>query len=212
MRCNSMALQITRKVTEFSFKEKGSHATTKASAQVQMNSCLLNCHAEVWTRFPVLPTISRSTCLNTAHRKARALLLVTGKHHSFFQPHMKSLIAAFAKKTKKPTGEELSDLVLEAKTFEDLLHQSPASWSTVFAGEWLADIICLIPIHIAVARDNRFIPLKDSVLSSEFERTLVGATVDQITDNLSFRWYESIFHSYMVTKVCLLATTRNEGD
>ena len=69
------------------------------------------------------------------------------------------------------------------------------------AGEWLVDLLCLIPIHIAVAQNDRFVPLKDGVHSSEFERTLLGATVEQVTDRLSFGWYESIFASYMASKV-----------
>ena len=76
-------------------------------------------------------------------------------------------------------------------------------WSTFLLGEWLVDILCLIPIHIAVARDNRFIPMKDGVMSADYERSLVGATVDQIVDSLSVGWYESILRSYMVSKVCM---------
>ncbi len=73
--------------------------------------------------------------------------------------------------------------------------------SSFKAGEWLVDLLCLIPIHIAVTRDNRFIPLRDGIWSAEVERDLLGATVDQIVDGLSFGWYESIFQSYMASKV-----------
>jgi hypothetical protein len=68
-------------------------------------------------------------------------------------------------------------------------------------GEWLVDVFCLIPIHIAVCRENRFVPLADGVLSSDLERNLLGAEVNTIVDKLSFGWYESIFQSYMATKV-----------
>ena len=69
------------------------------------------------------------------------------------------------------------------------------------AGEWLVDMLCLIPIHLAVARDNRFVPFKDGVWSLELERSLLGATIEQVIDSLSFGWYESIFQSYMSKKV-----------
>jgi hypothetical protein len=68
-------------------------------------------------------------------------------------------------------------------------------------GEWLVDLLCLIPIHIAVSRENTFIPIADGVLSTDFERSLRGADVYQIVDKLSFGWYESIFRSYLATKV-----------
>ena len=68
-------------------------------------------------------------------------------------------------------------------------------------GEWLVDLLCLIPIHIAITRENRFIPLKDGVTSSEWEKSLLGADVSRIIDGLSLGWYESIFQSYMASKV-----------
>ena len=68
-------------------------------------------------------------------------------------------------------------------------------------GEWLVDLLCLIPIQIAVCRENIFVPLADGVLSSDLERSLLGAEVSKIVDRLSFGWYESIFQSYLATKV-----------
>jgi hypothetical protein len=69
-------------------------------------------------------------------------------------------------------------------------------------GEWLVELLCLIPIHIAVCSENRFVPLADGVLSSDLERSLLGAEVTKIMDELPFGWYESIFQSYLATKVC----------
>jgi hypothetical protein len=69
-------------------------------------------------------------------------------------------------------------------------------------GEWLVDFLCLIPIHIAVCRENRFVPLVNGVLSAEVERSLLGAEISQIVNKLSFGWYESIFQSYLALKVC----------
>ena len=69
------------------------------------------------------------------------------------------------------------------------------------AGEWLADLLCLIPIHIAITHENRFVPLKDGVVSPQHERSLLGAEVNRIVDSLSLGWYESIFQSYWASKV-----------
>lgn len=54
---------------------------------------------------------------------------------------------------------------------------------------------------MAVARDNRFIPLKDGVQDADHERSLQGANVPAIVEKLSLGWYESIFQSYMATTV-----------
>jgi hypothetical protein len=69
------------------------------------------------------------------------------------------------------------------------------------AGEWLADLLCLIPIHIAITHENRFVPLKDSVVSPDLEKSLLGAEVNRIVDSLTLGWYESIFQSYWASKV-----------
>jgi hypothetical protein len=78
-----------------------------------------------------------------------------------------------------------------------------AEWSVskFRAGECLVDILCLIPIHIAVTRENRFISLKDGVYSTKLEKSLLGAYVNHIVNHLSFGWYESLFQSYMAKKV-----------
>ncbi|KAF8262193.1 hypothetical protein EI94DRAFT_1451063, partial [Lactarius quietus] len=113
------------------------------------------------------------------------------------------LITKFEKATKKPTGDELRNIEVSAA---DQLSQSTvlqgSNWkvSRYCVGEWLVDFLCLIPIHIAVCRENRFVPLADGVISAELERSLLGAEVNQIVDRLSFGWYESIFKSYMASK------------
>ena len=73
--------------------------------------------------------------------------------------------------------------------------------SRYLVGEWLVELLCLIPIQIAVCRGNMFVPLADGVLSSDLERSLLGAELGKIVDKLSFGWYESIFQSYLATKV-----------
>jgi hypothetical protein len=57
-----------------------------------------------------------------------------------------------------------------------------------------------MPIRIAIAHENRVVPLKDGVVSSELEKSLLEAEVNRIIDSLSLGWYESIFQSYWVSK------------
>ncbi|KAF8119658.1 hypothetical protein EV363DRAFT_1495120 [Boletus edulis] len=51
------------------------------------------------------------------------------------------------------------------------------------------------------AKNNRFVPLKDGAYSPDLERSLLGADVNRIVDSLSFGWYESLFQSYMASRV-----------
>jgi hypothetical protein len=120
-----------------------------------------------------------------------------------FSRYFSDMIFSFEKSSRKPVDKELSDIKVSGCSYALLKGASTAETSCFKIGEWLVDILCLIPIHLAVARDNRFVPLKDGVSSAEFERALLGATVEQVIDKLSFGWYESIFSSYMATKVYL---------
>ena len=54
--------------------------------------------------------------------------------------------------------------------------------SAYHAGEWFVDFLCLIPIHLVLTKDNRFVLLKDEVYSPDLERSLLGADVNHIVD------------------------------
>ena len=203
--CSSVALDITRKVTEFMFKEKDSRGALSRDAHLTAHNCLIDCHADVWTRFPVLSAVRRAT-ISSNDRCRRAILFITDRDHTHYQPYFTDMIETFERTTKKPTGDKLSSLQVSAMTFDSFIANfSPDSeWTntSIFkVGEWVVNILCLIPIHLALARDNRFVPLKDGVYSVEVEKSLLGAEINRIVDSISFGWYESIFQSYMADKV-----------
>jgi hypothetical protein len=203
--CCSSVMDITRQVTEFQFRAKSSRHSQKAEKRTFHNS-LIDCHSEVWTRFPVIPAVKRQTIVSEAIRKTAYLDFVAPEDHTNFEPYFKALIQKFHTSTKKPIGNVLTDLSIFSRNFTSALAglTGGMTWnsvSTFKSGEWMVDIFCLIPIHIAIARENRFIPLKDGVWAPEAEKALLGAEIGRIVDSLSFGWYESIFQSYMAMKV-----------
>ncbi|KAI9453843.1 hypothetical protein BJY52DRAFT_1418099 [Lactarius psammicola] len=200
----SIAIDITRKVTEFMFREKDSRNPSNNSRRQTVNNSLLDCHAEVWTRFPIVAAVGRQTITSSSERRRKSLTYITENHTRQFSSYFSDLIQRFEKATRKPTGDELRRIVVSAGNFElfqyKVIQDSNWNVSRYRFGEWLVDLLCLIPIHIAVCRENRFIPLADGVLSAESEQSLLGAEVNKIVDKLSFGWYESIFKSYMALK------------
>ncbi|KAG1731285.1 hypothetical protein EDB19DRAFT_1881018 [Suillus lakei] len=212
--CRSIALDITRKVTEFTFKEKGARGGNAKSEGVTAHNCLIDCHAEVWTRFPVLPAVQRETITLSSKRFQRTLVFITDLDHHTFVPHFHDLISNFERTSKKPTGNLLKRIVVSATTCSAFHndHLGGAEWSVskFRAGEWLAEFLCLIPIQIAVTKENRFIPLKDGVYSTELEKSLLGADVNRIVDYVSFGWYESLFQSYMAKKPVKVVSSMGE--
>ncbi|PCH41519.1 hypothetical protein WOLCODRAFT_163166 [Wolfiporia cocos MD-104 SS10] len=209
-RCNSVALDITRKTTEFMFQESGRSSARNMRDGKTAQNCFVDCHAEVWIRFPVVPAVQRQTIKASAWRCRRAILFVTGRDHASYRPYFAEKVSTFERTTRKPTGTELSDIIIEAVDYAAFIDHTIVDISCFRAGEWLVDLLCLIPIHIAVTRDNRFIPLKDGVWSAELERSLLGADVARIVDCLSFGWYEPIFQSYMAAKKVKVVSSMGE--
>ncbi|KAG1818857.1 hypothetical protein EV424DRAFT_1619340 [Suillus variegatus] len=194
--CRSIALDITRKVTEFTFKERSTRGENAKSGNIAAHNCLIDCHAEVWTRFP------------------RTLVFVTEQDYDRFIPHFHDLISTFERTSKKPTGNLLKRIDVSSTTHSAFRnsHLGGAEWSVskFRAGEWLAEFLCLIPIQIALTMENRFIPLKDGVYSTQLEKSLLGAEVNRIVDHLSFGWYESLFQSYMAKKPVKVVSSMGE--
>jgi hypothetical protein len=201
----SVAIDIAKKVTEFMFKEDGSKNKSNHGPHQNQHNSLLDFHPEVWTRFPVLAAIRRRTITSQSERQQKTLTSITDDHAQPFASYFSDLIHTFEKTTRKPTGDELRSMRVSAAQFEPLwdivLFQSDWNVSRYRVGGWLVDLLCLIPIHIAVCRENWFVPLANGVLSAELERSLLGAEVNQIVDKLLFGWYESIFQSHLALKV-----------
>ncbi|KAI1789535.1 hypothetical protein LXA43DRAFT_892776, partial [Ganoderma leucocontextum] len=204
----SVAFKITRRMTAFTFKEKGGPKAGRQEQTASHNS-LIDCHVDVWTRFPVVPAVRRETVVS-ALRERKSRVFVLNVDPTPVEPHFSTLIGDFKRITHKPVGDELKSIQVVALSHTTFLRRYPLDLSTFRAGEWLVELICLIPIHVAITRDNRFLPLKDGVWSPEVERSLLGADVAKIVDSISFGWYESLFQSYMATKPVKVVSSMGE--
>jgi hypothetical protein len=218
--CRSIILVISSKAAEFTFQEQRSFSKASPRShnkETKAHNCLIDCHSDVWTLFPVVAAVKRHTITSSSERQRRTLTFVTDDDQRPFSFYFSEMIRKFTKTARKPTGDVLKGIIVSARTFTSFSRAflSSPEWpvSRFRAGEWLADLLCLIPIHIAVTQENRFVPLKDGVLSAQLEISLLGAEVNRIIDNLSIGWYESIFQSYWASKVGpLYRTSKNDPD
>ncbi|KAI9450262.1 hypothetical protein BJY52DRAFT_1175724 [Lactarius psammicola] len=211
--CRSVVLDITCKATEFSFHEQRSKALTGHDKETAHN-CLIDCHSDVWTRFPVVAAVKRRTITLPSKRQQRTLMFITDDDQRPFSSYFSEMVRDFTKTSRKPTGDVLKGITVSARTFTSFARAflSSPEWpvSRFRAGEWLADLLCLIPIHIAVTHENRFVPLKDGVKSALLETSLLGAGVNRIIDSLSIGWYESIFQTYWASKPVKVVSSMGE--
>ena len=218
--CSSISLHIASKTSEYDFRAGGVRSDSVQKATV--HNSLIDCHSEVWTRYPVQAAIRRETAPGTNHYP-RSITFISPSSPDDLSKYFKALVRDFEQKTRKPTRRQLAEIsVATQPSFDPLSPNFPISQFK--AGDWLVGLFCLIPIHIAVTGQNRFIPLRDGVISQEFEQSLLGADVGRIAEEyvsmpfviytvliyqifdtrLSFGWYESIFASYLARKVSII--------
>ena len=202
--CSSLVMSITKPTTEFQLRAANTGSTRKVDRSNRNG--LVECHAEVWLRFPIAPVVRRQTITFDVGRRTKHILFVSSQHRHRFESFFQSMIRKFERDTRKPSDGILAGISVRDCSFLTAIEtfEGGPVWDTVSvlrSGEWTVEIFCLIPIHIAVAKDNRFVPLRDGVWTPEAEKTLLGAEIGRVVDYLSFGWYESIFQSYLSTKV-----------
>ncbi|KAN0136073.1 hypothetical protein V8E53_005933 [Lactarius tabidus] len=212
--CRSVVLDITLKATEFTFQERGPKVLSRRRKQTAHN-CLIDCHRDVWTHFPVVAAaVKRHAITSSSQREQKTLVFVTDDDRRPFSSHFSDMISAFEKTSCMPTGDKLKSIEVSTRNLPGIIQRllSNPDWtaSRFRAGEWLADLLCLMPIRIAIAHENRVVPLKDGVVSSELEKSLLEAEVNRIIDSLSLGWYESIFQSYWVSKPVKVVSSMGE--
>lgn len=195
----SVILQIQNRSSEFTFKERESRRIDSDSRPQAVHNSLLDCHLDVWTRFPVHAAIQRDI-ISQLGRRPPALIFVTENTEAPFASYYRSLVSTFIRTVKKPTAGILNATQVSVVVSAEEV-TSGCDISEFFGGQWMVELLCLIPLQLAITHQNRFIPLKNGVWSPEQERELLGADVDQIVSTLSLGWYESLLQSYMASKV-----------
>jgi hypothetical protein len=177
---HSILLHITSKASEFTFRPAANRRMA-ATTHHSVHNSLIDCHAEVWTRYPVQAIICRDTAPGTAHCP-RIITFVSSRPRRAFQGYFKALVRSFEQKTRKPTRQLLAETQVEVMQDSDPF-EPYRPISQFKTGDWLVGLFCLIPIHIASTKHNRFKPLRDGVDDPGFERLLLGREVASIAQS-----------------------------
>jgi hypothetical protein len=156
--------------------------STSGNAQrmITHHNSLIDCHSEVWTRFPVQAPIHRENIATAVHAPPSITFVSSAPSHSF-APYFFRMVKQFEENTRKPTQGLLGQIKVTAQHRLDPTRIDLPT-SEFQAGDWLVGLFCLIPICLAVARSNQFIPLKDGVDSPHFQQSLLGASTTEIFD------------------------------
>jgi hypothetical protein len=176
-----MVISITQKSSAYAFRRAAAQAIRKHHNPTSNNS-LIDCHAEVWTRFPIRAPISHEPN-DKAVKAPSSIHFISNLLNPPFTRYFRLMVGEFETRTRKPTDGKLRNIHVESMQKWSALSDE-CTVSTFTTGDWLVGLFCLIPIHIAVTTSNRFVPLKDGVTSSAFEDQLLGADTLQIAQAL----------------------------
>ncbi|KAK4689286.1 hypothetical protein P7C73_g826, partial [Tremellales sp. Uapishka_1] len=169
---------------------------------------LLGSFYDLWDRYPVVAAIERDNL--SSRREARSVTLVGEEHlgdiSATFNALWKRMIASFKLDTCKPTRNVLENIVTRTGTLQSFhLVQTISEFKF---GEWLVEMFCLIPLHLAVAKDNKFIPYRNGRDDVEWEKRLLGQNVATIASTITLGWYEAILSGYLVNRVSFWTAPR----
>lgn len=138
------ALHITRKSTEFAFRSKATISTVVDTSTA--NNCLIDCHLDVWTRFPVLPAVARAT-LAASIRKPQSITFISNENLGRVNAYFAKMISTFERTTRKPTDGKLSAIVIEWAPDASTAAINAIERSCFHLGSFVVELLCLIPIQ-----------------------------------------------------------------
>ncbi|GBB89840.1 hypothetical protein RclHR1_16670008 [Rhizophagus clarus] len=174
---------------------------------------LINVYKLMFEKYPI------DSCINPEQSHPLSLKLVLDidenniieKYGKEFEKYIDEMFENLKRSTNKP-AHILKKFSTSVMTFQELYIKNAEfqKFSSEYQlGEWIIKLCCLIPIHIAVARNNLFQPLKDGLSSNEcylIEPEYDIRHVEKISKNISFGWYEGIFKHFGNKKVKVVSS------
>jgi hypothetical protein len=174
---------------------------------------LINAYKLMFEKYPI------DSCIDPKQNRPLSLKIVLDINDDYnieeygekFEEYITGMFDNLKYSTNKPTSM-LKKFSTSVITFQGLDVEN-ANFKKKFSseyqlGEWIIQLCCLIPIQIAVTRNNLFQPLKDGLSSNENYLVELedGHHVDIISKNISFGWYEGIFKHFGNKKVKVVSS------
>ncbi|CAG8812913.1 22232_t:CDS:2, partial [Racocetra persica] len=166
---------------------------------------LIDIYADTYEKFPINP------CIDNGKNKAPKLFIFLDCEQALsykenFERYIINMLDRVKISTQKP-AILLSRFKINVEHYQDLFDNSiiRQNASQIQLGEWIIQLCCLVPIQIAIARENKLIPLyngldapENYIINNEDEDE---DQTEKISYKISFGWYEGIFKYYDDRKI-----------
>ncbi|RIA83800.1 hypothetical protein C1645_833247 [Glomus cerebriforme] len=172
------------------------------------NNGLIDAYAMVFTKYATTTPIGqidnplKATFVVDVSENSRTF----ASYETKIRKYVIKMFEKVKKETKKPSGH-LKNFKAAYTIFENLtLNEESTEYRF---GEWIIQLFCLIPIQIAIARDNEFVPLRDGVFSPEIDQPTFDegyGLIGSVSKAISFGWYEAIFEHYADLEVKVISS------
>ncbi|RUP42941.1 hypothetical protein BC936DRAFT_137866 [Jimgerdemannia flammicorona] len=163
----------------------------------------VDCYSNMYERYPIDSYIQDNNEVRASPATALHIILgISGQQladSNYSERFSRYIMEAFSdllKTTNKP-ALSLKNFSLGTDSIDNLdIIQFCRRSKPRPIGKWLIQMACLLPIQIAIAMDNHFVPLKDGVITDMDATCGVGASLATVSEAITFGWYESVFNFY----------------
>ncbi|CAB4410523.1 unnamed protein product [Rhizophagus irregularis] len=214
---NSLLVKITLEKAQFRF-QKCMRKKSLAIRRTKLND-LINTYKLMFEKYSI------DSCINPEQNRPLSLTIVLDididddyddieDYGEKFEEYITRMFKNLKHSTKKPASilKKFTSSVITFKELDVENENFQKKFSSEYQlGEWIIQVCCLIPIQIAVTRNNLFQPLKDGLSSNEnylieLDDGHHGHHVDIIAKNISFGWYEGVFKHFGNKKVKVVSS------
>ena len=153
-----------------------------------VHNSLVDCHSEVWTRYPAQAAIRREI--------ARSITFISPNLPDNPSKYFKALVREFEQKTRKQTRHQLADIGMAVQpSFGPVSPNIPTCQFK--AGDRLVGLFCPIPTHIAVAGQT---PSSHFAMLS-YRKDLSNRSLGQTSVALQKLMYYGICHLHRFSSI-----------
>ncbi|CAE6451525.1 unnamed protein product [Rhizoctonia solani] len=189
-------------------KQTGARFFQQFSPETFCNS-LLDCHLDVWTRYPI--AAPREMSWLSSSRKPKGLILVSPIPLPKAERYFSALELVSKRAAVKVSKDTLLSITVVGSNEDELDGYLVNNKISEFKmGAYAQELLCLVPLQLVIARADQIYTKDDGVWNSHHNALPSVGDVVYLTDSLRLAWYEPLFQLNPISKPVRVITSIGE--